>query len=1242
MNDGIEQLEVVLNHSAHEIPRNIGPYAIQGIIGRGGMGVVYRGIHGESGHTAAIKTVYVSQERQLQSILREIRALARIRHPGIIRIIEEGIEDQNPWFAMEMLTGTSLADFITSDLWANRNVDPNWTQPSFPSDGSKSITTSDFRRWEKILGPTLDADDLNAQFQNDHKPPEIPRPILGNKPKVAAGRLPEVLNIALGLCHALAYLHGEGIVHRDLKPSNIVLRDDHSPILMDFGLMQEFWRKSGRDTIEDAGAGGGTLLYLPPEQIRGDPTDARADLYSLGCILYLLTTGQLPFLASSVFEVSRAHQSAVSVRPSDLVDDIPAALDDLILRLLSKKPNRRIGHAGGVAKILSDLGAIDPHVSEYPKPKSYLYRPSYSGRQLLIDEIVQDVSRLREGQGGMVLIGGESGMGKTRFLLEFNRLAPRLRAQCYYGECAPMELDRSTAFSHPLHAFQKMMQEICDCFPSWQEAEQVELFFTTRGAILLPFFPGISQLPCMQHLTPAAEIPQDAARIRLFSTIAQLLEMLARHRPLLILLDDLQWADDLTSGCLEFLLRGGFLARNAIFFLGTYRPEELSSSLRRLLSSPSVVSRKMERLSRQAIFAIVSDMMAHPNPSDLFIGFLESYSDGNPFFVSEFLRSCVEENLIFRDDDGRWQVLQPSDTSATFEEFKQLPAPRTLRNLIEHKLNGLNPDARQLICIAAVIGREIDTSILWSFVSFSGETLDMLDVLIHSQLIEENVPGTIRFVHDIVHQVAYEQIDPSLKQALHCKVAEAIEQIYGADSTRHLGSLAQHWERAGRIDRALVNYRMAAREALKRYANSEAEHLMRSYIRLAPTDSIDRITARNTLARQILAFQGRMKEAEAEHLGALKEAEAMGSDAGISDSLSGITYHLALKGDHPAARIRCLEAITICNRTKDRLSEAHHVSILASIEAREGNLAAARTCYQTAFEIYESLGESDSIANTYARLGILLLKERRLDEAEEHLKRALEIHSRGGNRHCEADDLKNIGIIHWARNSFSLAQMFCEKSLTVAREIGDRREEASVLSNLAVVLDSMNDLRGAVALYDQIIRMHRELGDRLFEALTMNNCGFALYDLGRIVEAEDMFRNALAILEEMVIVPHIPRPLRGLALIERQVRNDLHAAEKWLDRVAVLEPSRVDPIMLLAIDIERAHIAMARNQSVKAAYERIAQDAHDRHLENDPSLREELKDLRKAVELFERGGALFRGSDPDTITAELLKQIKPE
>src|SRR5205085_1053735 len=148
--------------------------------------------------------------------------------------------------------------------------------------------------------------------------------------------LAAILTLVQELCAPLAYLHGEGLVHRDLKPDNVLVRPNGQPVLMDFGLVTQFTGEVQRERLQVEGEISGTLAYMAPEQIRGEPVDARADLYSLGCILYELLVGHPPFLARSERELLREHLESVPLAPSRHGGDLPSGLDALVLRLLAK------------------------------------------------------------------------------------------------------------------------------------------------------------------------------------------------------------------------------------------------------------------------------------------------------------------------------------------------------------------------------------------------------------------------------------------------------------------------------------------------------------------------------------------------------------------------------------------------------------------------------------------------------------------------------------------------------------------------------------------------------------------------------------------------------------------------------------------------------------------------------------------------------------------------------------------
>ena len=353
--------------------RVLGPYLLLGRLGSGSMGSVYRETRGRSGRCVAVKTVPSVREELLPRARREIQALWRIRHPGVVRILGHGIEEGVPWYAMEL-----------------------------------------------VQGPTL-------------------RERLGARPGES---LQDRLTVLRRLCAALGYLPGEGLLHRDLKPENVVLRGGVEPVLVDFGLAAEVGSASGRETLAVERGLAGTPLYMAPEQIRGELLDARADLYALGCIVDQTVTGRPPFRSESRSALLQAHLEAEPIPRSRLaLDEGPqqaaSELDTLVLRLLAKDPCERLGYADDVAAALEALGAGNGWAPGAPRPRAYLYRPALAGRKAVLGALEERLERLEAGISGLVLVGGESGMGTTRLLLEVARRAAGRQMQVLAGECVP-------------------------------------------------------------------------------------------------------------------------------------------------------------------------------------------------------------------------------------------------------------------------------------------------------------------------------------------------------------------------------------------------------------------------------------------------------------------------------------------------------------------------------------------------------------------------------------------------------------------------------------------------------------------------------------------------------------------------------------------------------------------------------------------------------------------------------------
>ena len=295
-------------------PACLGPYRVIGSIAVGGMGIVLRGQDLRDGGLVALKTVRWPGSADAASLRREIAALGRMSHPGIVRLIADGTWNGMPWMAMELLGGQPVSERIESLFGPQPGTRRSDDLPTMPARSRAD------GRWG--TGPVR----------------ITPQPVAG------AGRLRDAIGIVVQLCQALDYVHALGLVHRDVKPANVLVGDDGRVTLLDFGLVCST-RGAGRCAAA-AEICVGTMEYAAPEQIRGEAVDARADIYSLGCVLYELVTGRRPIDGDS---------SREPAAPSELVSGVPHELEALLLAMLAQRPDDRPASAGAVAETLTHL-----------------------------------------------------------------------------------------------------------------------------------------------------------------------------------------------------------------------------------------------------------------------------------------------------------------------------------------------------------------------------------------------------------------------------------------------------------------------------------------------------------------------------------------------------------------------------------------------------------------------------------------------------------------------------------------------------------------------------------------------------------------------------------------------------------------------------------------------------------------------------------------------------------------------
>ena len=787
------------------LPVSIGPYRVVAILGQGGMGVVYRAAHARTGHCVALKTVCAPSEALLSSIRREIHALSRIHHPGVARILDEGVCGGWPWYAMELLEGQTLSSHL-KHVWPTPSSSDH--QPTVrPARTTRSGHRGAAATW------TSGAFDLEAA-------------VTAARHFVLAEIAP-LLRIIVGLCRTLTYLHGEGLVHRDLKPDNIFVRQDDRPVLVDLGIAASFGGARSREELAAEGKILGTIPYMAPEQIRGELVDARADLYALGCILYECLTGQPPFTGSATFD---QHLNARPVPPSHRGQAVPPALDQLVLRLLEKRPEDRLGYASDVAKALVALGVREPEMERAPAPRAYLYRPALAGRAEALAELGSAVERAASRrQGGIYFFGGESGVGKTRLAMEVARRATQREVDVLTGQCVTVGMRGEDGMAAaPLHPFRPLLMSIADrCRVHRAARTEAERLLGPGGKLLADYEPSLADLAWVKEQPEPPEMSAEAARKHVLEALEHAVSAFAGDKPLLLVLDDLQWADELSLAFLSALSRKGLAGRRVVI-LGTYRMEEFDGELATIVRTDKVRNITLDRLDRESVAAMVSGMLAFESPPPLLVEFLAERSNGNPFFLAEYLQTAISEGLLTRDAGGDWHLRElPGETGLL---ATSLPLPRALAELIEFRLATLQEEARRLVMWAAVLGREFEGALLTTAAALPDVAmLEMIEVLRVRQVLEEAAPGRLRFVHDKIRETAYAWIPADLRRDLHRGAALAIEQrTAGAPDAAF--DLGHHFAAAGLHGKAVGYFAQAAEQARKAYANEKAVQIYRAAI----------------------------------------------------------------------------------------------------------------------------------------------------------------------------------------------------------------------------------------------------------------------------------------------------------------------------------------------------------------------------------------------------------------------------
>jgi len=1069
----------------------IGPYRVLGDLGSGGMGKVY--LAEVTGHAPGLDV--------------GSRVALKVIHPHLL---------ETPGFFKRFLREAEIGKSVEQD-----NVVRCFDCDALLVDGHQQH----YLVMEYVEGQTLR--DLLSELEC--VPEELCRHI---------GR-----EIAKGL----VAIHEAGVIHRDLKPENVLITEDHVVKVMDLGvarLQDEVVR------LSQTGVFVGSLEYACPEQFQSgaDNVDARSDLHALGVMLYELSTGKHPYRSDDVSSMLRNVIEGDARRAGEVNPQLSPFFEEVIHTLTAKEPGERFSSASTLLTVLDD-----GEKSEWWRRRAMALRVLTKRplrriripRETALYGRGEDLARLRalyekakDGDGQVLLIEGEAGIGKTRLVDEF---VGRLRQA---GE------DINFLFgSYPPGGAATTAGAFSAAYREQLGAEGLE---DTLQDYLKPTPVLIPSFAALLRGEPTPEGAEALTKDSLQTVFVHATRGLAAERPTIVLIDDLHFAPE--DGRALFSSLAMALPGHRILLLGTMRPGVPGAWTANVARLEHAEQRSLSRLGPKDLTNLLRDAFRSERLAEELAFRIAQKSDGNPFFAFEIIRGLREGQFIAQQPDGTW---------VTTKIIQDIQVPSSVLELVNARVADLSEEERDLLDVAACCGFEFDPVLVADTLGLGQiPALKRFARIEKKHRLVRSSGANYTFDHHQVQEALYEGLHEKLRQPYHAAIAEALEVRVGAGdreaddldgslcvdlcdhflegaqgerALRYLDAALNHLEAGSRsaqaialADRALsvpdllqgdarleVQFRRANRLSLlgRRAKQEEALAEARALAEIQG-DQISMARAEQALGR-LRRSTGRFEEAKRHFEKSLAISGAIGDRQAEALATGSLGVVLQSLSRYAEARTYSERSLGISREIGDRRAEARAEGNIGNVLLSIGRYEDAKRQYERSLAISREIGDRQAVANATGNLGNVLLSIGSCEEAREQYERSLAISHEIGDRQAEAIATGNLGSVFISLGCYEEARAHFEQSLAISREVGDRQTEASATGNLGNVLCSLARYEEAKKHQERHIAVSREIGDRQAEGIATGNLGNVLFSLARHEEARAHFERSLAICREV-------------------------------------------------------------------------------------------------------------------------------
>jgi hypothetical protein len=635
-----------------------------------------------------------------------------------------------------------------------------------------------------------------------------------------------VVHLMRQLAAALAAAHAAGVVHRDIKPENIMVRPDGYLKVLDFGLARNVLKSSrgeGTTTLRDSGLGTllGTIGYMSPEQASGAVVQGESDVFSFGVVAYEVLSGRHPFAGDSILATLHAIINQHPASPCRLNRDIPPRLDALIASMLAKESRLR----PSAETILRELDQIAGGAAS-PSPLAVVRRHSV-GRQAERRAILQALEDVAAGHGVMVGVFGEPGIGKSTLVEDaLGEMAVHVLRPCIArGKCSE-RLAGAEAYLPLLEVLDELLQP----GSGGGFSDMMRTVAPTWYAHIAPPSAG------SRTTDRTREDLKHASQEHMKRELAALFQEISHVRPLVLFIDDVQWADPSTIDLLNYL--SGRFEHMRLLIIVACRPADL------MLAHHPFLQVRSELQAREAYREVEPDFLTradvrqylalefpgHRLPEEL-ATLIHDKTEGSPLFMVDLLHYLRDRGAIVADRDS-WMLARP------LAEIER-EVPETVKSTITRNVERLDEVDHRLASTASVQGHEFDTIVVSDVLGFDpAEVEERLSVLqrVHRlvrltesrECPDRTLTVRYRFVHVLYQNVLYASLQPTRRRSLSAKVAASLVAHYGPNSSCIARSeLAMLYEAARDFGRAAQYFLMAAQHAKTLLAFQEGVLLAR-------------------------------------------------------------------------------------------------------------------------------------------------------------------------------------------------------------------------------------------------------------------------------------------------------------------------------------------------------------------------------------------------------------------------------